>query len=67
VTGLVRLADHLANINDTATAGGCTNAGMVGYLFDEWHENMSFVDLFEMMGFRRRDGLFGWAGGVLCC
>jgi len=61
VTGLVRLADHLANINDTATAGGCTNAGMVGYLFDEWHENMSFVDLFEMMEFPQegRDYLGG--------
>ncbi|KAI9876784.1 MAG: hypothetical protein M1830_005710 [Pleopsidium flavum] len=50
VTGLVRLADHLANINAIHTT---TGAGLVGYAFNEWHENMSFVDLFEMMDFPR--------------
>lgn len=51
MTGLVGLADRLAK--DTTVDGGTgeSDAGVKGFLFDEWHENMSFVDLFEMMGF----------------
>lgn len=50
-TGLVALADRLAR--DTTVDGGTgeSDAGFKGFLFDEWHENMSIVDLFEMMGF----------------
>ena len=61
VTGLVRLADHLAGISTTDAVTGETNAGVVGYVFHEWHDNMSYVDLFEMMGFPEEGRR--WLGG----
>jgi len=51
VTGLVGLAHRLAGEVAVGAGSGESEAGVSRFLFREWHENMSFVDLFEMMGF----------------
>lgn len=51
VTGLVGLAHRLAGEVAVDAGSGEEGAGVKRFAFEEWHDNMSFVDLFEMMGF----------------